>query len=240
MIVAILLLGALVADGHPLVPTICEDCCRVKGNAFTFSTSTASRVYNITDFCGDDETVAEAYCDASTDGGGWLVIQRRQDGSVDFNKYWVDYEDGFGSLTGEFWYGLRAIHCLTSQGQWQLRIDYTTTAGVKGYLSYSTFRVGSAAEKYKLTISGFSGSTSDPFGSHTLNGMAFTTRDRDNDRWSRNCAINEVGNAGGWWYNSCSHIRLNHVYKNTYMAYLNSKYTALSFTEMKIKPLYCY
>ena len=136
-----------------LARTVCRNCCEVMGNEFRLASLS---VYNITEFCGDDETVAEAYCDAGTDGGGWLVIQRRQDGSVDFNKYWVDYEDGFGSLTGEFWYGLRAIHCLTSRGQWQLRIDYTTTTGVKGYLLYSTFRVGSAAENYKLTISGFS------------------------------------------------------------------------------------
>ena len=46
---------------------------------------------------------AEAYCDTTNGGGGWLVVQRRQDGSVDFNRNWVEYEDGFGKLTGEFW-----------------------------------------------------------------------------------------------------------------------------------------
>jgi len=25
------------------------------------------------------------------------------------------------SLTGEFWFGLNALHCLTSQGQWEAR-----------------------------------------------------------------------------------------------------------------------
>ena len=53
-------------------------------------------------FCGVKCYDAEVYCDTSKGGGGWLVVQRRQDGSVDFNRNWLEYEDGFGKLTGEF------------------------------------------------------------------------------------------------------------------------------------------
>ena len=35
------------------------------------------------------------------------MVQRRQDGSVDFNRGWVEYEEGFGSLTGEILYFIR-------------------------------------------------------------------------------------------------------------------------------------
>ena len=113
-------LATVIVNGCPVVNTINGTCCEIKSNKFKFTKVAAlkSRVYNITNFCGGCEDVAEGYCDGATARGGWLVVQRRQDGSVDFNRGWVDYEDGFGSLTGEFWYGLRPLHCLTNQGQW--------------------------------------------------------------------------------------------------------------------------
>ena len=97
---------------------------------------------------------------------------------------------GFGSLIGEFWFGLNALHCLTSKGQWELRIDLKLTNGTIVYLPYKKFAVGPATQQYPLTISGFSGYTTDPFLSHltpnshygAVNTMKFTTRDRDNDR----------------------------------------------------------
>ena len=214
--------------------------CNICLKGFKFSLPVKSRVYNITNFCGDCEAVAEGYCDTVTDGGGWLVVQRRQDGSVNFNRGWRDYEKGFGSLTGEFWYGLRPLHCLTNQGQWQLRIDFTFTNGTKSYLSYNKFSVGPANSQYQLKISGFTGITTDPFITPTLNGMKFTTKDRDNDKYGGNCAISGNGNnAGGWWHNSCSYIQLNHQYKNLYSIVLNNKWYPLPFIEMKIKPITC-
>ena len=225
----------------PIVNTVNGSCCDITSIKFSFTTVVGkTRVYNITNFCGDCEEVAEGFCDSSTAGGGWLVVQRRQDGSVDFNRGWVDYEDGFGSLTGELWYGLRPLHCLTNQGQWEMRIDFTLTDGTKSYLSYSSFKIGPASSNYQLSISGYKGiASSDPFSTHSLNGMPFTTKDKDNDKWSKNCAVHDAGgNAGGWWYNACSHIFINHKYKSN-TGILLGGWKALSFTEMKIKPVNC-
>ena len=230
----------MLVDACPILTSINGSCCEVKSNGFKFSIPLKSRVYNITNFCGDCEAAAEGYCDAVTNGGGWLVVQRRQDGSVDFNRGWVEYEEGFGSLTGEFWYGLRPLHCLTNQGQWQLHIDFTFTNGTKSYLSYKSFSVGSANSQYQLSISGFTGVTTDPFSTHSLNGMKFSTKDRDNDKSGRHCAVNGDGkNSGGWWYNHCSHIHVNHQYKHRYSIILNGALHSLSFIEIKIKPISC-
>lgn len=48
---------------------------------------------------------------------GWTLIQRREDGSVDFYKTWDEYKKGFGHLEGEFWLGLEHIYQLTNQGK---------------------------------------------------------------------------------------------------------------------------
>ena len=243
MIIAVLLMGMIVVDGCPIVTSVNGSCCEIKGNHFKFSNSLGkSRVYNITNFCGDCELVAEGYCDAVTAGGGWLVIQRRQDGSVDFDRNWVDYEDGFGSLNGEFWYGLRAIHCLTNQGQWELRFDFTFTNKTKYHVSYNNFRVGPGTKQYPLTISGYEGGIDDLFyeakrSVDRLNQMQFTTRDRDNDRYNQNCATDiSSGNGGGWWYNRCAQMYPNSNYLYMYALKANGKYHRLPYIEIKIRP----
>ena len=220
-----------------------ENCCDLGFRPFSFSKIVNKpKVYKFKNFCGDCRaSPTKGFCDTITDKGGWLVVQRRQDGSVDFNKGWVDYEVGFGSLTGEFWYSLQPLHCLTNQGQWEMRIDFTLTNGTKSYLSYSSFRVGPASSNYQLSISGYKGiASSDPFSTSSLNNMPFTTKDRDNDRWFNNCAVSSAGgNVGGWWYSVCSHILLNNQYKKIHVINFSGSWYALSFTEMKIRPLNC-
>ena len=229
----VLVYGECQANDGPI-----ESCCSLGYNNTHFNTKSSGE-YTIANFCGMKCSNTRAYCDTTSGGGGWLVVQRRQDGSVDFNRGWVDYEDGFGNLTGEFWYGLRPLHCLTSQGQWEIRIDITFINGTKSYLLYSFFRVGPVSSKYQLSVSGFKGITAfDRFTADKSSGMPFTTKDKDNDKWNKNCAKDYVGKAGGWWYNECSHLLINHQHKYATGIYLDG-WKALRFTEMKIRPVNC-
>ena len=213
-----------------------ENCCCLGYNSNNYNVK-SSGVYTIANFCGVKCSNTRVYCDTSSGGGGWTVIQSRKDGSVDFkNRDWVEYEDGFGNLHGEFWIGLRSMHCLTSQGNWELRIDYQLKNGTKSYLHYNKFAIGSAEDQYPLNISGFDSiGLTDPFDSgHSLNGMKFTSHDRDNDLHTNNCAHYH----GGWWARSCNYIQLNKPY-NQHLIYLNGEWNYPTLVGMKIRPQNC-
>ena len=218
-----------------------NNCCQLGYGRFTFSRKTKpSGLYVIPNYCKDDHLEAEAYCDTINGGGGWLVVQRRQDGSVDFNRTWLEYEDGFGNLTGEFWYGLRALHCLTGQGGWEMRMDIKLANGTNIILQYEQFKVASAKDKYKLTVGGFQGTTTDPMAHH--NGMNFTAKDNDNDnRDGDNCALYHglEKPIGGWWYKSCWQIAPNIIYDYVYGIFLNSQWHTLPYIEIKLRPHKC-
>ena len=179
------------------------------------------------------------------DGGGWTVFQRRQDGSVDFYKYWADYVNGFGNLSGEFWLGLDNIHRLTKGRQNTLRLDFKYGYWYPYYAQYSTFSVGDSTTKYTLTVGspGGNGAGDSLSGRQSLNGMKFTTRDNDNDYHFQNCA---VLHHGAWWYKSCSESNLNGRYfddNNVNNAtgivwYELRQNYAIQFTEMKTRRNY--
>ena len=186
--------------------------------------------------CGSPFTAAvDVYCDMDTTDGGWMVIQRnKKDGVRTFYTKWKDFEEGFGHLNGDkLWYGLKALNCFTENGQWELRIDFQFENKTWSHLHYKQFKVGNTSAEYPLTIGGFTGITpEDPFVSHPLNGMKFTTLDNDNDQNIRNCASAN----GGWWYNNCYKFNPN---GQPPIVYLNTEvYHPLS-VEMKIRQHNC-
>lgn len=171
-----------------------------------------------------------------TDGGGWTVFQRRVNGSVDFYLNWIDYQNGFGDLTGEFWLGLDKIHLLTTNNT-TLRVDLEDSNENKAFAKYSTFKVGNVSSKYILTVGGYNGTAGDSLAYH--NSMKFTTRDHDNDNHPNlQCAHVR---RGAWWYNACCYSNLNGLYLSGQdnvqgMEWRTWKnHISIPYTEMKLK-----
>ena len=195
---------------------------------------TTSGVYTM--HLGDGYDPFPVYCDMTTEGGGWTVFQRRQDGSVDFYRNWADYQNGFGDLKGEFWLGLDKIHRLTETAQ-LLRIDLQDFDGNRRYAKYTLFTIANGDMKYALTVGQYGGDAGDSLVYH--NGMKFSTKDSDNDQHGGNCAITHQG---AWWYKNCHGSNLNGVYINDGssmdhhgLIWSHWKYNVMKFTEMKIR-----
>ncbi|XP_039362016.1 ficolin-2-like isoform X2 [Mauremys reevesii] len=147
-------------------------------------------------------------CDMDTDGGGWIVFQRRVDGSVDFFRDWNSYKRGFGSRLSEFWLGNDNIHLLTSLGTNELRVDLRDFDNKYQFATFGSFKIAGETEKYKLILGAFvNGTAGDSLTIH--NHMPFTTQDCDNDQYSGNCATSFKG---AWWYQECHWSNLNGLY----------------------------
>lgn len=144
------------------------------------------------------------FCDMSTDGKRWVVILRREyrphNLPVDFNVNWDNYKWGFGSLFGEFWWGLEYVWRLTTypDREYELRINMVDFHGNHKFALYQKFRVTSEEDGYRLIVGNYSGNAYDGLRAH--NGMKFTTFDRDNDERCDNCAMAHLG---GWWFKNC-------------------------------------
>lgn len=183
----------------------CADLYELHGNVF-------NGVYPIRLPNG---TPLSVYCDQqTTDGGGWTVISRRQDGSQDFYRNWTDYESGFGVLSGEFWLGNKYLNILTNEEQtMELRVDLWYCNGDYRYEIYNPFHVSNSTNKYSLHLGKASGTAQNglKYGNGldqllNQNGAKFSTFDNDNDQYNGNCADRYHG---GFWYNSCAAANLN-------------------------------
>ncbi|XP_033150142.1 angiopoietin-2-like [Drosophila busckii] len=93
-------------------------------------------------------------CDSTFAGSGWTVVQRRQDGSVDFNRTWDEYKNGFGDLRGEFWLGLEKLHLMTKFQSHELYIQLEDFNHEKRYARYSNFSIASESRFFELLTVG--------------------------------------------------------------------------------------
>ncbi|KAK7165586.1 hypothetical protein R3I93_005603 [Phoxinus phoxinus] len=195
-------MGFVVSVSEVFKPADCSDVYKAG--------LTLSGIYSI--FPAGDVPVW-VYCHLVSDGkeednGGWTVIQRRMDGRINFYRPWDQYKRGFGATEGEYWLGLENMYQLTRNRKYMLRVDLEDFEGRKGFALYSSFSVGPESDGYKLQVSGFTdGGAGDSLSYH--NGQKFTTFDKDQDTYEKNCAKLHLG---AFWYAVCHQANPNGVY----------------------------
>uniref|UniRef100_A0A8V5GVK5 Fibrinogen C-terminal domain-containing protein n=1 Tax=Melopsittacus undulatus TaxID=13146 RepID=A0A8V5GVK5_MELUD len=185
----------------------------------------------------------KVYCDMTTEGG-WTVIQRRTDGSVDFDQLWDAYKNGFGDLRGDFWLGLEKMHRLIQEGRFNLLIELEDWEGNSQVIQF-VFSLGGESTAYTLSLLGpLSGELENAIGDFRQ--LPFSTRDRDHDlKADTNCAKHL---SGGWWFSTCGHANLNGKYfrsiprqrherkQGIFWKTWKGRYYPLKSTTMKIQP----
>ncbi|XP_062584356.1 ficolin-1-like [Saccostrea cucullata] len=184
------------------------------------------------------DTLRDVFCDMTTDGGGWTIFQKREDGDLDFYRTWNEYKHGFGNASKNYWLGNDAIHFLTKDRNQELRVDLQSFSGEQAYAVYTTFYIGDEDDKYTLTVSGYSGTAGDNL--VWYNRMKFSTKDQDNDMESKdNCALSRHG---AWWHHICYESNLNGLYGQSGVSGKNyttwhewKRYEALKQTVMMIR-----
>ncbi|NXJ97843.1 ANGL4 protein, partial [Corythaixoides concolor] len=183
------------------------------------------------------------YCDMTAEGG-WTVIQRRTDGSVDFDQLWDAYKNGFGDLHGDFWLGLEKIHHLVQEGRYDLLIELEDWEGNSQVVQF-VFSLGGESTAYTLNLLGpLAGELENAIGDFRQ--LPFSTRDRDHDlKADTNCAKHL---SGGWWFSTCGHANLNGKYfrsiprqrherkQGIFWKTWKGRYYPLKSTTMKIQP----
>lgn len=174
----------------------------------------ADGVYRFNSIVADKRITGRSFdkrlCSFDRNGLAWTVIQQRgqadgEDYREDFNRSWTDYKNGFGSLTGDFWYGNDFIHRLTYDDDMELKIVIDSWDQRHQEFEYEVFRVDSERHKYNLVVNGYRGQNK------TLNAMAyhnnqdFSTFDRQNDNsgidGKNACCSCATSYASGWWFN---------------------------------------
>ncbi|XP_015243027.1 PREDICTED: tenascin-like isoform X6 [Cyprinodon variegatus] len=206
------------------------DCAQILLNG-----ETTSGLYTIY-IGGEESQPIQVYCDMTTDGGGWMVFLRRQNGKLEFFRNWKNYTAGFGNMNDEFWLGLSSLHKITSLGHYELRVDLRDNEE-SAYAQYDKFTIAEPRTRYKVYLGAYSGTAGDSMSYHQ--GRPFSTYDNDNDIAVTNCALSYKG---AFWYKNCHRVNLMGKYgdsshsKGINWFHWKGHEHSIEFAEMKIRP----
>lgn len=189
------------SEYEKIVNKLPNDCSQVHVSKMQETTATPANGFFLIAPQGQQHPIM-ARCE-----GEWTVVQKRFDGTVDFNRSWDEYSYGFGSPTTEFWIGNEKLHHLTQDNCTKLRIEMQDIYDNFWYAEYGYFKVESRESGYRLIISDYTGNASDAL--DYQNHMEFSAVDIDRDISNTNCAGNYEG---GWWFSHCQHANLNGRY----------------------------
>ncbi|KFP05061.1 Tenascin-R, partial [Calypte anna] len=209
-----------------------KDCSQALLNG-----ETASGLYTVY-LNGDKAQPLQVFCDMGEDGGGWIVFLRRQNGKEDFYKNWKTYVAGFGDPKDEFWIGLENLHKITSQGQYELRVDLQDRGERGSKLHDKTLNnLGIIDHLEKIFLCSSNNQNCDSMTYH--NGRSFSTFDKDNDSAITNCALSYKG---AFWYKNCHRVNLmgrygdnSHSQGVNWFHWKGHEYS-IQFAEMKMRP----
>ncbi|XP_070181212.1 angiopoietin-related protein 1-like [Littorina saxatilis] len=135
------------------------------------------------------------------------IIQRRVSPSIDFNRTWQEYVDGFGDVGQDFWMGLRNLYLFTNARQYDLVFYFTLNNGTYFFSIYKDFRITENIT-YTASLGAYVENPSlngRPL--QNMSGKPFSTYDNDNDNAVGSNCGERFG--GGWWFDACSELNAN-------------------------------
>ena len=143
--------------------------------------------------------MVSVYCNMSM-GGYTRIMNKVARITGYFQKNWNSYKIGFNDNNGNYWMGLDNMNIITNNQNFNLYIELHSIHKNISNITYSSFKVDSEINKYKLTLGPkVDGNLGDFYWGHT--GNNFTTIDQDNDSFGAgSCSSSYVG---GWWFGAC-------------------------------------